>query len=229
MHRVSRACYVKDSFQDQKSLLSESHVQNIFDIGAHCGETAARYRASFPEATIYSFEPFSEPLAKLKRDFQNDPLVKPIPLAISDKSGRTSFYVNEDSFTNSLLPSFKQEGYRNICTVDVPVTTIDDFCREKAIDEIDILKMDIQGGELKALEGANNKLLQKRISLIYTEVLFDKLYEGQAFFFQVCNFLHAYDYTLFDQYNIAYNENNQLAWGDAIFISPQIAKKIKSE
>ena len=37
--------------------------------------------------------------------------------------------------------------------------------------DIDILKMDIQGGEFSALRGAENLLKEKRIKLIYLEIL----------------------------------------------------------
>ncbi|MBD2692160.1 hypothetical protein [Anabaena catenula] len=52
-----RSRYFVDAFQDQKKLLEQQNVQFIFDCGANIGQTTAKYRKLFPNATIYSFEP----------------------------------------------------------------------------------------------------------------------------------------------------------------------------
>ena len=49
----------KDSFAHQVKLVG-SAANVIFDIGANTGQTAERYRALFPEAAIYCFEPFPD-------------------------------------------------------------------------------------------------------------------------------------------------------------------------
>lgn len=215
----------KNAFDDQRMLLSGTRVQTIFDIGANIGQTAAKYSYLFPESTIYSFEPLPESFQKLHRRFKGNNLVEPIQLAVSNKVGKRKFYVNQDSTTNSLLPTVDEVGYwfdpnriKNIAAIEVPVTTIDDFCKQKSIDEIQILKMDIQGGEVMALEGATGKLSQGSISLIYTEILFVPFYEGQALFYEVCNFLSGYGYRLYNMYQFHYARNGQVIWGDAIFI-----------
>src|SRR5688572_15118052 len=58
---------VSNPFQMQKALLNRLGINTpvIFDIGAHHGETASQYRAAFPDATIYCFEPYPPAFAKL--------------------------------------------------------------------------------------------------------------------------------------------------------------------
>ncbi|HKY05133.1 MAG TPA: FkbM family methyltransferase, partial [Blastocatellia bacterium] len=128
VHRATRECFVKDAFADQRMLLGGNRVETIFDVGAHRGETAERYLKLYPEATIYSFEPFLDSITELRRKFENEPSVKPTQTAVSDTSGSQAFYVNRDSFTNSLLPALEQEGYGQVATLDVEGTTIDQFC-----------------------------------------------------------------------------------------------------
>jgi FkbM family methyltransferase len=220
----------RDAFNDQRMLLAGTRVKTIFDIGANIGKVTARYSRLFPEAKIYSFEPFPESFQKLRRRFKGNSLVKPIQLAVSNKAGKKKFYVNQNSATSSLLPITDSAEYwvepkaiKNIATIEVAVTTIDDFCQQKSIDEIQILKMDIQGGELMALEGAVKKLRQGSILLIYTEILFVPIYEGEAFFYEICHFLSGYGYTLFNMYNLYQARSGQIKWGDAIFISPRLS------
>jgi hypothetical protein len=133
--------------------------------------------------------------------------------------------------TNSLFPITREvdswvssELVRNLAIFKVPCTTIDSFCRQNAIGEVEILKMDVQGGELLALEGAVEKLSSRAISLVYAEVLMVPLYEGQAFFHEVYSFLAKYGYSLFDLYNIEYAESGQAKWADALFVSPRISR-----
>jgi hypothetical protein len=150
------------------------------------------------------------------------------------------FYVNQCSNTNSLLPTVDNvehwipsnivAGFQNVATIEVPATTIDAFCKQESINEIQILKMDIQGEELMALKGATEKLNQGAISLIFTEVEFVPLYKNQALFYEICDFLAGYGYTLFDIYDINYMANGQLVWGNAIFFSAHVrARMIKKD
>jgi FkbM family methyltransferase len=153
----------------------------------------------------------------------------PVQAAISNKCGKQRFYVNRDSTTNSLLPIaekvnrwVKPDAIRNISEIDVSVTTIDDFCIEKSIDRIDILKLDIQGGELMALEGAKRKLTDGSILLVYTEMLFVPIYKEEALFTDICSALAAHNYMLFNMYRFHHAKTGQLKWGDALFVSPRL-------
>ena len=222
----------KNPFHDQQILLSYDEVSTIFDLGAHIGETVARYRPFFPKSTFYCFEPFPESFEKLRNQFVGDSLVKPIQMGVSHTIGTREFYVNQRDGTNSLFPRPKSsrryysKDDKTIDRIEIQVTTIDDFCRKESISEIQVFKMDIQGGELLALKGATEKLERGSIALIYSEVSFIPHYEGGAMFYEICNFLANYNYSLFDVYNHMYAKNGQLRFADAIFVSPRIRKDI---
>src|SRR5204862_8328307 len=136
------------------------------------------------------------------------PAVQPFNHAIADAVGRRYFFVNGFSATNSLFPRPRAgRRYYPACaepktTIHVPVTTLDDFLREKDLAKVDILKFDIQGGELLALQGARRTLAEQRVALIYAEVFFVPHYERGASFCDLCRFLAEYGYTLFNLYNL---------------------------
>lgn len=217
-----------DAFAAQQRLLAGRDPKVILDVGAHRGETATRYHALFPEATIYSFEPFPESFQVLRDRFQTTPAVQPIHQAVADATGQREFFVNGFSGTNSLFPRpGAARRYYPACaepktTIQVPVTALDDFLREKDLTHVDILKFDIQGGELLALQGARRLLAERRVALIYTEVFFVAHYEGGASFCDLSRFLAEYGYTLFNLYNLCIARNGQLRFGDALFISESI-------
>jgi hypothetical protein len=59
-------------------------------------------------------------------------------------------------------------------------------------------------------------LARKAIRVIYLEVAFAPLYEGQWDFCDVTQILDRHGYRVFGLYNLVH-EDRGLAWGDAIF------------
>lgn len=224
-----------DAFSDQQALMSNTKVEIIFDVGSHVGQTACKYINLFPDAKIHCFEPSEGSFKILDQTYGEYDYIMTHKIAIADVSNREKFYyINNDKFSaaNSLLkPAIEHNNYLEFsmdCPQIVETNTIkiDDFCYQHKIDKIHILKMDIQGGELKALKGATHLLGQQSIDLLYTEVSFVKLYEGQAFFYELCEFLKEYGYVLYGLYSLQYGKNGVLAWGDAIFISSNLEKEL---
>lgn len=223
----------KDPLECQKYLLSGSGQDEpvIFDVGANRGQTAIRYRSVFPGSRIYSFEPFPDSFKALKEVTSEDDLCFCVNAAVADQSGTRTFYVNCMDSTNSLLPRPKLDkryypkdaGEKT--TTEVNTITLDDFIRENSIERVDILKMDIQGGELFALEGAKELLSKSFFPIIYTEVMFVPHYEGGALMYQIWSHLQEFGYSLYSVYNLYKARNGQLRQGDAIFISEKLRKE----
>lgn len=215
-----------DAFLVKKDLLKNC-VQplTIFDLGANEGQTAERYSQMFPTATIYSFEPVPEVFTLLERKFHENPQIIVNQLAVSDAVGTADFYLHAYTSNgwNSLLPKSQTSTLvpEDKSVVKVPTITIDVFCERHNINTIDLLKLDIQGGELLAFKGALNMLQKGGIKLIYSEVLFGDLYEGQAMFHDLAAYLHDFGFRTYGIYN-CYNHPNEgpLGWGDAIFFRP---------
>jgi FkbM family methyltransferase len=213
-----------DAFLVKKELLKKC-VQplTIFDIGANEGQTTDRYSQMFPTAKIYCFEPVPEVFTILERKFHENPQIIVNQLAVSDAVGTADFYLHASTLNvwNSLLPKVSGSIVpEDLSAVKVPTITIDVFCDRHNIKTIDLLKLDIQGGELLALKGALNMLQKGGIKLIYSEVNFSDLYQGQAMFQDIAAYLHDFGYRTYGLYNF-YNPNDgPLGWGDAIFFRP---------
>ncbi len=96
------------------------------------------------------------------------------------------FYRTNVAFTGSLYPPNQAvlelfEGLAEITALvdvqDVATVRVDDIA---AIEDVDFIHLDIQGGELKALGGAERALAAA--VLVQTEVEFVELYQGQPLF-----------------------------------------------
>lgn len=216
----------RDAFTIQKQLLRAVNVNVIVDAGAHEGEWTSNYRAAFPLARVFAFEPFPETAAKFKARFDTDPMVKLIPSALGECQRTASFHVNQLAATNSLFPADEHASTLlpdsswiiNKGAIEVSVTSLDHFIQNESIDRIGILKMDIQGGELQALHGAKDLLRDKKVDLIYTEMMVGPHYSGQGLYFDICGLLDKFDYPLYSFYNLAINHKGRLGWLDAIFV-----------
>jgi FkbM family methyltransferase len=211
-----------DVFALQKQLLGPGGAAVIFDVGASDGRVTRLYRALFERAHIVCFEPDAARVQSLAGLHLRDVEIE--QQALADSEGTAHFFVNADPDTSSLLPSVPLGSHIDQYTapsktVSVSTTTLDAYCERHRIDRIDILKMDIQGGELAALRGAASLLAAKRVRLIYLEVEFMELYKDQPLYHHIADFLARQGYDLYGIFNLWSIERDRLAWADAIFIA----------
>jgi FkbM family methyltransferase len=117
-------------------------------------------------------------------------------------------------------------------TFEVSTKRLDD------IDELrdcDLLKIDVQGGELKVLEGASDLL--DTVSIIMTEIEFSPLYENQPVFSSIDDYLRRHGFFLLNLSNPGYvsfkagmfnDLNSRLMWADAIYVKEpdRLAKEV---
>lgn len=223
-----------DPFETQFRLLqplNKSHV-TIFDIGANKGQTAQKYRALFADADMYCFEPFPDSIKELTKQFSEDQHIHIVPKAVAREKGAATFYLNEFDPTHSLLPRpYTERRYypqfaNPLGTMTVETVDIDGFISDHLLSTVDILKLDIQGGELDALHGAKTLLRAGKTSIIYTEIMFIPHYEKAPYFHEIWAFLANYGYSLFDIYDLYRATNGQLRYGDALFVSESVRKEV---
>jgi FkbM family methyltransferase len=144
----------------------------VFDIGANAGIYSLAAAAVQPEATIHAFEPTPEIADRLRATAALNALrgVHVHELAVSAETGsarlircRGSLGTNEGMNYITTAPADSQAA-------SIRTVSLDNFCEDHAIDRIDLLKMDIQGHEPRALEGAAGLLSRGRIGTIFTEL-----------------------------------------------------------
>lgn len=221
-----RKIKIDDDFLDQKNLLVKINVEVIFDVGANVGQTTQKYRKLFPRSKIYSFEPFSNVFNTYSINTEGDKMIHKNQIALSDNIGESSFFTHKCHYTNSLLPisdKYKSENnYKLESKIKVKTDTLDNFCEKNNINRINILKMDVQGGEMLVLEGSKEMLSKKAIDLIYTEVEFVAIYENQPLFDDIKKYLMDYGYILYKNYNLAYDTYGVPIAGDVVFIRPNL-------
>lgn len=225
LQSLAKGEFKKNEFNFFREFYGEQQIV-IFDVGANRGHTISRFFELFPTAKIFAYEPISLLCNELQIRFKNNQQLILECCGIGQVTGEMNFYINKSLDTSSFLPS-KKTGLNSdaqVQTIDevmVPVKTIDYCFKEQNLSAIHILKLDIQGGELKALHGASHLLAEKKIGLIYTEAYFVQQYVDQPLFYDIALFLQSFGYVLQDIYNPIYGKN-KLAWCDAVFILKEL-------
>jgi len=201
----------------------------IIDIGAQHGQTTVGYLNRFPACRVHAFEPELENFIQAKTRLEPfGDRVQLFMAAVGDMSDQAVLNVNSHDGTHSLLPSGDQR-YWDASVATLKQTTaqcrrLDDFFDELGIEKADLLAMDIQGAELRALKGAETLLHEHRVALVYCEVEFYELYKGQPLFWELGSFLDRTGYHLYSLYDPHYHKDNPrvLSWADALFVSRRL-------
>ena len=150
--------------------------KTIFDCGANIGLTTVFYANRFPEAQIISVEPEAGNFQLLKKNTEHYPNVniyqnglwnKATSLKVEDKG------YNEWGFMLSETPAGTPGAIEAI--------TIPDLMRQQQCNEIDILKIDIEGSEKELFESNYETWLPKVKTLVIE--LHDRMREGAALSF----------------------------------------------
>jgi FkbM family methyltransferase len=143
----------------------------IFDVGANVGDYALCCRELMPDdAEVHAFEPSARTFALLKTKLQGSN-IHLHNLGFSDSSRDTTLFSSEPGSTIASVHALERpiRPFRDEFAETVSLTTIDSFCAEQGIQRIDFLKLDIEGHEVAALEGASGMIGQGRIRFIQFE------------------------------------------------------------
>jgi len=212
-----------DPYADIARLLAGQRVQTVIDLGASDGRVAKRLGRLFPEARLHLFEPNPDYRAALEALHAEQPRFCHYDRVIGAEAGARTFFMTRDpgssglyAPTGAMTEAYPDQAARaGERTVDV--TTLDGWSAEQGVDTIDLIKLDIQGGEADALRGAS-RLLDGSVKLIYTETFFQAFYEGGATFSDIDSVLRKHGFGLYSLYKPRHDERGRLLFADAIFV-----------
>lgn len=170
----------------------EEHT--VLDIGAHNGWFFHCWQDWCPQAQIHAFEPYPESFQTAQRLYGHDPRVRLNQVGVGEAPGELAFNVLGDSkVSNSFLPpqsdTWEKVGYETgeVSQITVPVATVDQYASVNHIDNIYLIKIDVQGYEMHVLRGAEETL--EKAQYILVEAGIQRLYEGAPRFSDVFEYL----------------------------------------
>jgi FkbM family methyltransferase len=197
----------------------------IFDVGANLGQTTEIYRVLFERCVIHAFEPQGAMFEGLQLRLGGAERVVLNHAALGETVGTATLHRTTHSESGSLLPLQPDSWWaqaldiRPSGTETVAVDTIDHYCAEHGIGQIDLLKLDVQGFEPECLRGARTMLAKRAIRVIQAELIYHGLYQRTTRFIDLESLLDPYGYRLYTIYDIRIGDKNgEILSLDAVFV-----------
>lgn len=159
--------------------------ENVFvDVGAYVGDTVLDYVESYGKDSfqkIYCYEICQENIDKMKINLKNFDIIEIKRKAVSDKKGKLKFDLDNDISSNHISPGGK---------IEVEGIALDEDVKEK----ISMVKMDIEGSEMKALAGMKEHIKND------TPILLISVYHNNTDLVEIPKYIRSlngnYDYYL---------------------------------
>ena len=148
-------CYLSDEYdlqtlstvfsKDEYDIKSLNKPSVILDLGANIGLSSIYFSLKYPQATIYSFEPNPLVFERLKRNTFSFSKIKLFEYAVSDSDGTATLYINPSKSVSGSFVS--RPSNRGVFLVHT--RTLVSIRNELNLQQIDILKFDVEGAEEK--------------------------------------------------------------------------------
>lgn len=119
--------------------------------------------------SVHAFEPEPRNVERIRTNVALNDLEETVRIhehAVSDRAGRSVFHRHDE--VHSGWGSLERHP-RHREELQVEAVTLDGFLGEEEIDEVDLLKIDVEGSELRVLRGARSALRHRKIRHILVE------------------------------------------------------------
>ena len=181
----------------KKLLKLDRDVRVAIDIGGNIGDYTEALMETFPGIEVHTFEPSESNVKKLKLRFSKQKKIKTQQFGVSNKNDTMTLYSNKEGSGLASLSKRKLEhlGIDFNLEEKVKIIRFEDYWVDSLERrEIDILKMDIEGYELFALEGLGSAI--KHIKTIQIEFGGANI-DTRTFFQDFWYFFKQHNYELF--------------------------------
>lgn len=139
---------------------------NSADVGCHKGEILDLFIAASPQGQHYGFEPIPILFENLKVKYAGRSNCHFFGLALSNKPGTSSFnYVVSNPSYSGLIKRTYDRPNEEDTQITVRTERLDDIWPKDL--QLDILKIDVEGGEQGVLEGARETLIRWKPTVIF--------------------------------------------------------------
>lgn len=134
------------AYHISNSRIAHERVYTIIDGGANIGITSLYFAARYPHAKIYSVEPLPQNFTLLEANVKHETRIKPLYGCITGTSQKTvQFTTGHPTWGNCI----GEVG------ITVPAFTVEELCRTEGINQVDLLKLDIEGAEEQVFANGN--------------------------------------------------------------------------
>lgn len=216
-------------------------IRIIMDIGSWHLKQTIEMSLIFPNAIIHAFEPNPETYLvcmntrnSLPNNIKSRIFIHQV--ALSDKIGQVDFYPLDKSKTNSSnegiasLSPLKQDMDGSLLgdkwvqkKITVESNTLDNWCYLNTVGPVDLIWMDVQGAELKVLNGGTQTI--KSVKAVCTEAGLVPYYENHCLKSDMDTYFTTNSfYELEEAFAKTSWSNEKAAEADVIYLNKRFSK-----
>jgi|SRR5271166_4540345 len=220
---MEKEYYRQDSliFSRLKALGFEPRA--IFDIGSSVAGWSVTIARVFPSAQFHLFEPLVDlkPYYKYCCDWAVGvcPNFSIHKIALGDRAGTVTIYSDAPGFSASILPAAYDASIPE--REQVPVAPLLAYVADHDLPRPDLLKIDVQGGEMLVLKGAGELL--DTVQVLEAETWFSREYgPSTPLFHELLEFLESKGLQLFELGDRFYSDTHRLYSVDVFFARSEL-------
>lgn len=201
-----------------------NHGDTFFDVGANMGIYTLLAASKIRSKTIYSFEPIPRVLNQLRMNLSLNNLlenVKVIEKVVSDKNGYEKFLVQDITEYSHITYHKSRKG------ITIPSITLDNYCKKQGIENINLIKIDVEGAEFKVLKGMRKLLKNHQVSKLIVELAGNSI-KYDIDHQDIVNYLNKFDYQTFKlNERLQLTEVDQVSNSETFYLIALLREEVK--
>ena len=194
-------------------------INTLIDVGSNKGQFSAILRNFYPQVSIHSFEPQIDEL-NIQKKLLGSSNINYYAFALGDENKNMLFNITKRKDSSSLLdPLLKNNKiYSENKKINVPVKKLDTVLDINELIKPILIKLDVQGFELKALIGAQSVL--DNVDYIISEISFLDVYKNQVNADDLIKYLKSKNFDIHKRTNLTKLNGNNFQ-EDVLFVKKQ--------
>ena len=160
--------FIYKNIEKEFPTLNLNNFKIVLDLGANNGLFIEKILRNGAEK-VYGFEPSPNALSNLMHRYGNNDKVTIVNKAVSNNSGKLTFHYHPENSTisafdkNHITPHLPEH---EIIACEVETIRLDEYCDSQNINEIDLIKIDVEGAEYSILNSLNKEFYSKVKNLL---------------------------------------------------------------
>tara|TARA_Y100000590_G_scaffold130690_1_gene149252 strand:- start:13318 stop:14127 length:810 start_codon:yes stop_codon:yes gene_type:complete len=195
---------IRGFHDEEEAMMVKNNIKRdeiVVDLGAHIGYyTLMMAKLVGQNGKVFAFEPEPRNLKLLYKNIEVNSYrnIEVVPKAVSDINGECTLFVGQESFGANKIFKPKKTDTQEFEEIKTRTIRLDDYFEELGfLKKISFIKMDIEGSEVRALQGMKNILESNENLKIFTEINRDALEDNNSNFRNMLELLGKYNFKFY--------------------------------